>query len=1283
MKTSARTIAALSLLTLAGWLVTFETPLTMRPRQAWKGQDEASVPRKSVAASPPSRDAEALRHELEARYGKGPFRFEPNTGQFAPEVKFASRGAKHTLFLTSNEARLILSGGPLDRPAVDGRALLNPRNGPRPAETVGVQMRFIGSKPGAFVSGVKPLPGRSNYLIGNDPRKWRTDIVSYAGVRYQGIYPGVDLVYYGNEGQLEYDFIVAPGADPGSITLEIANSAGGAERSVRDGSSFPRIDESGGLALNTGAEGLRFNRPQVYQIVNGKKRFIPAEYAFRGGGPVGFKLGAYDTTQPLVIDPVLNFSSYLGGNNFDSAVGVAMDSTGIYVAGRTASGSFPTTSGVVQPDPGVGFLNCAGGNACYDAFVSKLSPDGTTLIYSTYLGGSDYDAASGIAVDGSGNIYVTGSSLSPNFPVHNAFQGTLATASNIDAFIAKLDNSGSNLLYSTYLGGPGEDDGIALAVDSSRNVYITGYTVSTKFPATAGALGGGTCGTLPCGDAFVAKFDPSLSGPASLKYSTYLGGDGNDVGQGIAIDSSGNAYVAGSTFANNTPADNFPTMNAFQSAYGGGSDDGFLAKLNSTGTTLLYSTFLGGNGQDDARGIAVASTGNAYLVGVTGSNNFPTKGAFQNGLATGTCGSRPCVDAYVTKINTAAAGSASLIYSTYLGGSNDDVATSVAVDASGNAFVAGGTRSKETDTKPFPLDTPLQSTNSGDYDVFVSKFNSLGSALTFSTYVGGSNFDAAFGIAVDSAGTIYLAGEADSSDLPITTGTIQAVQGGGADSFVFRISPLDAPGVSVSSASIDLGNTDIGLTSATKSVILFNVGSATLNISDVSFTGTNAAEFDQTNTCDASVLAGHNCAIALTFTPTDIGPRTGSLTISTNAAGSPPNILLRGNGTLPGAMDSLSLTSLNFGNQPVGTPSGTRTVTVTSTGTMPVTFFSVTASGDYAASTACLAAPLAPTSTCTVNVTFTPTASGLRPGTLTLTDDTSASPHTIALSGTGVAPAVTFSTPSLTFGNQLVGTTSSAQSVTLTNTGTLALNISNIAMAGDFAKSADTCTGSLVVPSATCTISATFTPTAAGSRTGTMTLIDNAPGSPHSVNLSGTGTQEFTLSLKTNSPAINAGQTASYTITLTPAGGFNQTIAVTCTGAPKAAACSVSPNSRTLDGTNPFDATVSVTTTARSVTAPLLGPGRMPRNFGVWPPLTGLAVLLLLLMTVNLVYGRRKVVLGLAAMLLLVSLWSACGGGGGGPPPTQNGTPAGTYTLTVTATSGGLSHTLPLTLKVN
>jgi hypothetical protein len=1237
-------------------------------------------------------------------------------------------------------------------------------------------------------------------------------------VQYQGIYPGVDLVYYGNEGQLEYDFIVAPGADPKVISLAVDST------SYKQGSSrrlAPRLDANGDLVLGKEGREIRFHHPVVYQEFEGEKRVRDGRYEVRGNGLISFVVGSYDTKKPLIIDPVLTFSTFLGGASFDRVLGVAVDSSrNIYVTGETNSADFPTAGGV-SPNSLASSGTTCGADTCPDVFVTKLDPTGTNLIYSTYIGGDGVDGGEGIAVDGSGNAHITGHTTSSDFPHSgNAYQQSPFLGQSCvdpvsqqaiqcdDAIVVKLNPAGNLLLYSSYFGSVGEETGHAIAINSAGMIFITGYVGSNTFPKTSSAYqtapGGGTCGVAPstynCGDAFVAKFNPALSGTASLIYSTYLGGNGDDYGYGIAVDSSGNAYVTGLTLKNPSQAENFPTKGAYQPTFGG-VQDAFVTELNSAGTALVYSTYLGGSQSDDAYGIALDSLGRVYVTGSTLSGNFPTKtGAFQTTQAASgtTCGSRPCYDVYVTKLDTSKAGTLSLVYSTYLGGTNDDISRAIAVDSSGNAYVTGGTKTAETDATPFPLASPLQDHLAGGFDVFVAKIIpdstlTKPAQLPFSTYLGGANFDAGFGIAVDSSGAAIVAGRTDSSDFPFTLGVVQEAHGGAptnADSFVAKISPPAAPAVSLSSTREDFGSIGVGFTTAPQTVDLRNEGSAALDIASITITGTYKDDFlVKSNTCGSSVAAAGECAISLTFTPLATGGRDAQLTITDNASGSPHQIPLTGNGT-PAPVVSLSPTSLDFGFHLVttpSTPSAPLKVTVSNTGSATLNFTSILplTSGDFSQTNTCTA-PLAAggVDTCEIDITFAPSVKGLRPGSFQLTDNAGNSPQTISvrgigatsgfnffppslafgdqlvgttsaktvalynggptdlslsvaitlggsdfakvnncsstlivdatcyvdvtfkptttglrtgtlrltststvsLTGTGTIVGISLSPSALSFGNQTVGTTSAAKNIVVTSTGTASLLITNVSFTGDFAKSADTCTGSTVAPTATCTIGIKFTPTATGSRTGTVTLTHNAQsGSPNSVALSGTGTQDFAVSLKTNSPAVTAGQTASYTITFTPAGGFNQNISLTCTGAPKAAVCSVSPNPATMNGTKPTDATVSVTTTARSMAAPILGPGRMPANFGVWPPLTWLAVLLLLLMTANLLCGRRKVVLGLAAMLLIIGLWTACGGGGGGggPPPTQNGTPAGTYKLTVTATSGGLTHALPLTLKVN
>ncbi len=653
-----------------------------------------------------------------------------------------SRGSGYTLFLTPTEAVLALS-----KPQAEERPG-HPRQAPslthRKALTSVLRMKLLGASAKAEVRGLEELPGKSNYFIGNDPKKWRTNVASYAKVEYKEIYPGVDLVYYGNQRHLEHDFILAPGANPSGITLELK------------GAGKLSIDSQGDLVWATVGGKVRLQKPVVYQEVDGARREIAGSYALKGKHRVGFELGAYDASMRLVIDPVLSYSTYLGGSGFDEGLGIAVDSSGnAYVTGVTTSTNFPgANSSPIQSAFG-GFEN---------AFVAKLNAAGSALVYSTYLGGSGSDEGNGIAVDSSGNAYVTGPTTSTNFPTANAFHS--AFAGGVDAFVAKLNAAGSTLVYSTYLGGSGNDVGFGIAVDSSGNAYVTGSTDSTNFPGASSSPIQSAFGGIE--DAFVAKLNAAGS---ALLYSTYLGGSGFDEGLGIAVDSSGNAYVTGGTFSTNFPG---ASSSPIQSANGGGFD-AFVAKLDAAGSTLVYSTYLGGIGFDEGLGIAVDSSGNAYVTGRTASTNFRTANAFQSALS----GS---LDAFVAKLN--AAGTA-LVYSTYLGGSNVDFGFGIAVDSSGNAYVTGGTNSTDF---PGASSSPIQSALSGSLDAFVAKLNAAGSALLYSTYLGGIGLDRGSGIAVDSSGNAYVTGLTGSANFP-TANAFQSALSGSFDAFVAKINP--------------------------------------------------------------------------------------------------------------------------------------------------------------------------------------------------------------------------------------------------------------------------------------------------------------------------------------------------------------------------------------------------------------------------------------------------------------------------------------------------------------
>ncbi len=682
----------------------------------------------------PSAPDEAARARVNAAYGKLPISFEANRGQTDSRVDFLSRGSNYSLFLTSTEAVAVL------------------RNGTSGDSSV-LRMELVGGNPRPSVEGQEPRSGRSNYFIGNDPAQWHTGVPSFARVKYGDVWPGIDLVYHGSQRQLEYDFIVAPHADPEPIRLSF------------QGTREMRVDGNGDLVLQLSGGELRNRKPVAYQEIDGVKSIVSASYVIDSGNTVAFRLGAYDPAVALVIDPTVVYSTYLGGSGYDNAFGIAVDAAGnAYVTGFTRSTDFPTTAGAFQTtNPGV------------IAFVTKLNPAGSGLVYSTYLGGGTADA---ITVDAAGNAYVAGRTDSTDFPTTaGAFQTTNA---GITAFVTKLNPAGSGLLYSTYLGGSGDDSASGIAVDAAGNAYVTGFTLSTDFPTTAGAFQTVNPGGVSGVSAFVTKLNPAGSG---LLYSTYLGGSSTQSGltqsgNGIALGAAGNAYVTGYTVSTNFPT----TAGAFQTTFAGGDGylgDAFVTKLNPAGSGLLYSTYLGGSGADSASGIAVDAAGNAYVTGTTHSTDFPiTAGAFQ---ATNHGGPR---DAFVTKLNPAGSG---LLYSTYLGGSRDDGARGIAVDAAGNAYVTGPTSATDFPTTAGASQTTFAGGDGYLGDAFVTKFNPAGSGLLYSTYLGGSVGEVSSGIAIDAAGNAYVTGETPSTNFPTTDGAFQTTYAGVVDVFVTKL----------------------------------------------------------------------------------------------------------------------------------------------------------------------------------------------------------------------------------------------------------------------------------------------------------------------------------------------------------------------------------------------------------------------------------------------------------------------------------------------------------------
>ena len=1016
-----------------------------------------------------------------------PLFFEPNHGQTDARVKFLARGSGYGLFLTADEAVLKLHRGSSSHlPSAFGQQ--------EDANTV-IRMRLEGSSSTARASGAERLPGKSNYFIGNDPKKWRTGVPQFARVNYESVYPGIDLTYYGNQRQLEYDFRVAPGADPSRIALQFQGAA-------------MRI-EGGELVLSTPQGDVRFQAPSIYQPEGSAKRPVDGGFRLLADNRVGFEIGAYDRSRELVIDPVVSYATFLGGSGIESFTRVAVDiGLNMYVAATTTSNDFPATDGSLHGSS--------------DVLVAKLNPTGSALIFATYLGGNGNESLAGLAVipgqDGL-DATVAGTTTSSDFPTTSqAFQ---TAASGTHGFLTKLDTAGElgSFAYSTYLAGNGADTVTGLAIDRNnrQHAFVTGTTTSKNsadgFPSTPNAFQpcpfqpGITC-NIASGPTqfFASQINTTGTGNASMLYSTYFGGNnpttptpGQSVGGGIAVDSSERMYFTGST------------------------------------------NMLG-------------------VIGPNGENPFPLVNAQQScldeaGLTSGCSGSPTPFDAILVKINPAISGTGSVAYSTYLGGSSDDFGRAVSVDSSAQAYVTG-----ETFSSPWNLSSTLQSSYAGAGDAFVAKVgNPTGTStvfpLTFFTYLGGSGEDVGQDIVVDNVQASHVTGWTTSADFPVTATNNLPTFGGATDAFVALLSSTGSTGNYrgfLGGSGLDQG-TSVALNPNLDSSPTFVAGiTQSSNFLTHSAPANPPLQNSLQGAQDAFVAQiGSRSDFALDVDPPEVNPDPASV----------------------GNQVTFTFVFDNNGPDPASN--------VIFSGSLP-------ASG------------------------FTFSSASSTPG--------------------GTCPNPVASKVTCTVGNVAAGSKATVTVVLVPTTGTTNLTVSPTLSANG---------GGFV----------SFTPAS-------VTVTD------------------FKISADPKTVTITAGESTSYVITLTPSPTYANTITVSHSSLPTGSTGTFTSTSVTISGNTPVTTTLNVSTTARPVTS-----GSLMRNgpfYANWLPIAGLSLLGL-----GAGVRRRRWLAGaLLGLVLGLTLWlPACGNSSSNTNPTS-GTPAGTYTITLTGASGSVSHNIPVTLIV-